>query len=35
MEETNEQPTLMAHAAKWGLIVGGASIVIYGALYTI
>ncbi len=35
MEETNEQPTLVQHAAKWGLIVGGASILIYGALYAI
>ncbi|HQQ98380.1 MAG TPA: DUF4199 domain-containing protein [Cyclobacteriaceae bacterium] len=35
MEETNEQPTLMAHAAKWGLIVGGISILLYGSLYAI
>lgn len=35
MEETNEQPTLMSHVIKWGLIVGGVSIAITILLYAI
>ncbi|MBL7871049.1 MAG: DUF4199 domain-containing protein [Cyclobacteriaceae bacterium] len=35
MEETNEQPTLMSHVIKWGLIIGGASITMTVLLYAI
>jgi hypothetical protein len=35
MEETTEQPTLMSHVIKWGLIVGGVSITMTILLYAI
>jgi hypothetical protein len=35
MEETNEQPTLVKHAIRWGLIAGGVSIGITALLYII
>ena len=35
MEETKEQPTLMNHAIRWGLIVAGVSITMTILLYII
>ena len=35
MEETIEQPTLLKHAIRWGLIVGGVSIGLTTLLYII
>jgi len=35
MEEKNEQPTLMNHIIKWGLIVGGVSITLTILLYAV
>ena len=35
MEETNEQPTLLKHAIRWGLIAGGVSVGLTALLYII